>query len=62
MSGFTIRCNNCGNNVTTGDDYNAKTNSITLHSTIQSYGSIKEFVENVLWCELCDNSTDFKNE
>jgi hypothetical protein len=61
MAGFTISCNNCGNKIVTGDDYKAKNDKISLFAELRQFGTINEYVENTLWCENCDNSTEFNN-
>ncbi|MDF1510697.1 hypothetical protein PZE06_21410 [Robertmurraya sp. DFI.2.37] len=59
MAGFTIRCNNCGNEIITGDDYKRKNDKISLYGDIRQYGTMNEYIEQILWCERCDNNTEF---
>lgn len=59
MAGFTITCNNCGNKIVTGDDYKSKNDKISLYADVPKYGTMNEYIEKVLWCENCDNSTEF---
>lgn len=61
MAGFTISCNNCGTKIITGDDYKAKNDKISLFTDIQQYGTLNEYTEKILWCENCDNNTEFED-
>jgi len=62
VAGFTISCNNCGNKIVTGDDYKANNDKISLNSNVRQYGTISQYVETFLWCETCENSTDFEDD
>lgn len=61
MAGFTISCNNCGNEIVTGDDYKRKNERISLYAELNSYRNMSEWIEVTLWCESCDNSTEFED-
>lgn len=61
MAGFTIRCNNCGNKIKTGDDYKRKNDKISLYISIQQHQTINEYLDIALWCENCDNNTVFED-
>lgn len=61
MTGFTITCNNCGNKITTGDDYQAKNDAISLYADVRQYGRTNEYIEKMLWCENCGNNTEFED-
>lgn len=60
MAGFTIVCNDCGNKISTGDDYRAKNERISLFSEVRRYGTAEEYIEKTLWCENCGNNTEFE--
>ena len=61
MAGFTITCNDCGNKIIVGDDYKSKNDKISLYTNIQRYGTLNEYVEKNMWCEKCDNNTEFSD-
>ncbi len=61
MGGFTIKCNNCGNELVTGSEVNAKNDKISLYTDVRQYGTMNEYIEKVLWCENCDNNTEFED-
>lgn len=59
MAGLIIICSNCGNEIRTGDDYKAKNDKISIYTDVRQYGTMNEYIERILWCENCDNSTEF---
>ena len=61
MAGFTVRCNNCGNEIVTGDDYKRKNDRISLYVDLNQYQTMNEWIEITMWCEGCDNSTEFED-
>lgn len=61
MAGFTIICNNCGNKIVTGDDFEAINGKIDVELG-ENYiiEDDETFPFTFLFCWKCSNNTNFK--
>lgn len=52
MAGFTISCNNCGTKIITGDDFKSMNDKVSIFKSNEGF---------FMWCETCENNTEFED-